>query len=50
MLEVSLSAVGTVLRLDMDAWSMIKGLRQTTNEYAPPPLSNAFEIFGAKKP
>ena len=30
--------VGTVLRLERDAWSMVKGLRRAANEYAPPPL------------
>ena len=35
MLEVSLLGVGTVLRLERDAWSMVKRLRQATNEYAP---------------
>ena len=39
MLEVSLGGVGTVLRLERDAWSMVKWLRQATNEYALPPLS-----------
>ena len=34
MLEVSLSGVGMVLRLERDAWSMVKVLRQATNEYA----------------
>ena len=29
MLEVSLLGVGTVLRLERDAWSMAKWLRQT---------------------
>ena len=33
MLEVSLLGVGTVLRLERDAWSMVKWLRQATNEY-----------------
>ena len=36
-LEVSLLGVRTVLRLESDAWSMVKWLRQATNEYAPPP-------------
>ena len=41
LLEVSLVGVGTVLRLERDAWSMVKRLRQATNEYAPPhPLSS----------
>ena len=31
MLEVSLSGVGTVLRLECDAWSTLKCLRQATN-------------------
>ena len=35
--EVSLSGVGTVLRLERDAWSMVKRLRQATNEYPPLP-------------
>ena len=34
MLEVSLSEVGTMLRLEMGAWSMVKWLRQATIEYA----------------
>ena len=29
-----------MLRLERDAWSMIKWLRQSTNEYAPPPPPN----------
>ena len=37
MLEVSLLGAGTVLRLERDAWSTVKGLSQATNEYAPPP-------------
>ena len=37
MSEVSLLGVGTVLPLAGDAWSMVKGLRQATSEYAPPP-------------
>ena len=36
MLEVSLLGIGTVLRLERDAWSMVKWLRRVTNEYAPP--------------
>ena len=42
MLEVSLLGVGTVSLLEKDAWSMVKGLRQATCEYAPlnmPPLA-----------
>ena len=39
MLEVSLLGVGTVLHLERDAWSMVKLLRQATNEYPPPPPS-----------
>ena len=38
MLEVSLLGVGTVFRLERDAWSMVKLLRQATNEYTPSPL------------
>ena len=34
-LEVSLLGVGTVLCLERDAWSMVKSLPQTKNEYAP---------------
>ena len=34
MLEVSLLGVGTVLHLEKDAWSMVKRLRQATNECA----------------
>ena len=34
MLEVSLLGVGTVLRLERDAWSMLKWLRQEKNECA----------------
>ena len=37
LLEVSLLGVGTVLRLERDAWSMVKRLRQATNEYTPAP-------------
>ena len=32
LLEVSLIGVGTVLRLERDAWSMAKRSRQATNE------------------
>ena len=32
MLEASLFGVGTVLRLERDAWSMVKLLRQATNK------------------
>ena len=35
MLEVFLSGVGTVLRFERDTWSMVKRLRQVTNEYPP---------------
>ena len=31
LLEVFLLGVGTVLRLERDAWSIVKGLRQATN-------------------
>ena len=40
VLEVPLLGVGTVLRLERDVWSMVKLLRQATNEYPlnmPPP-------------
>ena len=36
MLEVPLLGVGTVLRLESDAWSVVKRLRQATNDYPPP--------------
>ena len=36
MLQLSLLGVGTVLRLGNDAWSMVKRLRQATNDCAPP--------------
>ena len=40
-MEVSLiRSVGTVLRLERDAWSMVKWLRQATSEYARPPRKN----------
>ena len=39
MLEVFLLGVGKVLRLESDAWSMVKRLRQAANEYAPPPAA-----------
>ena len=42
MLEVSLFGVGTVLRLERNAWSMMKWLNQATNEYAPSPLRFLF--------
>ena len=38
MLEESLLGVGTMLRLERDAWSMVISLGQATNERAPPPL------------
>ena len=45
LLEVSLLGVGTVLRLERDAWSVVKRLRQATNEYAPPsPFANRTDI------
>lgn len=37
MLEVSLLAVETMFHLKRDARSIVKGLRQATREYAPPP-------------
>ena len=33
-----------MLRLERDAWSMVKRLRQATNEYAPAPLQ-VFQHF-----
>ena len=38
LVEMSLSGVGTVLRLEGDPWPMVKRLRQATNEYVPPSL------------
>ena len=38
MLEVSLLGAETVLRLERDVWSMVKRLRQASNEYPPNPL------------
>ena len=38
MLEVSLLGEGTVLRLERDAWSLVK-LRQVKNEFAHPPVA-----------
>ena len=37
MLEASLFGVGTVLRLERDAWPLVKCRRQATNEDPPPP-------------
>ena len=45
LLEVSLLGVGTVLRLERDAWSMVKRLRQATNEYAPPLHPQVFFLY-----
>ena len=36
--------VGTVLRLEKDAWSMVQRLRQATNEYAPPPPNHSIAV------
>ena len=36
MLEMSLFGVGAVLRLERDAWSMVKWPRQAANKYPPP--------------
>ena len=44
-LEVSLSGVGTVVRLERNAWSKVKGQRQATNEYALPPPSSLKYIY-----
>ena len=49
MLEVSLLRVETVLRLERDAWPMVKRLRQATNEYAPPPAhKERWLVWGGK--
>ena len=50
MLEVSVLGVGTaVLRLEREAWSMVNGLRQATNEYAPPaPAPHCFVISSVR--
>ena len=37
MLEAPLLGEGTVLRLERDAWSMVKLPRHATNESPPPP-------------
>ena len=37
MLEVSLLGVGMVLRIERDAWSVVKWRRQATHEHEPPP-------------
>ena len=47
MLEVSLLGVGTVLHLQRHAWSIVKLLRQATNEYTHPPLSLTLESFSS---
>ena len=36
--EVPLFGVRTALRLELSAWSMVKRIRQVTNQCAPPPL------------
>ena len=38
ILEVSLLVAGTVFRLERDAWSMVKCLRQATNEHTHTPF------------
>ena len=53
MLAVSPSGAGTVLRLQRDAWSMVKWLRQANKwVHAPPPLTPtvAFDPWHASKP
>ena len=47
MIEVSLLGIGTVLRLERDAWSMAKWLRRATKEYAPPPPPPDTLVAGA---
>ena len=42
LLEVFLFEVGTVLRLERDAWSMVKCLRQAANQYPPPTPHSPF--------
>ena len=49
-LEVSLLGVGTVLRLDRNAWSMVKRLRQATHEYAPPPSPSFTNVATHSRP
>ena len=44
MLVVSLLGVGTVLRLERDAWSMVSRPRQATCEYAPSPNTAMHEM------
>ena len=36
LLEVSMSGVGTVVRLERGAWSTVKLPRQAANDYLPP--------------
>ena len=51
MLETSRLVVGTVLRLERDAWSMVKLLRrQATNEYPPPPRARAHARVPGENP
>ena len=50
MLEVSRLQVGTMIRLEKDAWSTVKLLRQATTEYAPPPLMSALPHFARMIP
>ena len=44
MLEVSLVGVGTVPRLERDAWSTVELLRQATHERLPPPTVLHFTL------
>ena len=50
MWKVSLFGVGTVLRLERDASSMVKRLRQATNEYASTPAPPSVLSVGRAEP
>ena len=40
--RVCVEKVGTVFRLERDAWVMAKRQRQATKEYAPPPPTTTY--------
>ena len=49
-LEVSLSGVGTPLRLERDTWSMVKWLWQANNEYAPLLAMSSWSVKSRRTP
>ena len=49
MLEVALLGVGTVLRLERNAWSMVKRLSQSINERAALPPSTITQYIGEQQ-